>query len=201
MLIDAHPDAPSAPPRQYSFTDPVSITHLPNELLVVIFKHVYRYSRDYIYPTVSQFNGLNYGDDREYTREEIALSHAQQWPRRTNLRSRRIFPYAVAAVCPLWHAVLGTVPEFWTRLVINIDRNASSFSDVQSHLSWSQNLPLEVTVWRHDRDYGSDDPLERDRVALVTQLLSPHFHRFKRAHIEVTARWSKRVNRFLTSTS
>ncbi|KII95305.1 hypothetical protein PLICRDRAFT_86700 [Plicaturopsis crispa FD-325 SS-3] len=180
-----------------------SILFLPTELLAMIFEHVHfeyldtwmfisimamRHSpdedsdsedeepeppkpRELIYWTDEEFNDY-FPEGPEWSKENVDVG---AWD---------LFPYNLAAICPRWRSILSAVPKYWTRLVIDIGRDATPLPDVRSYLAWSEDLPLEVTVLRRD-GYEGTDALEATRVAAVTQLLAPHFHRFKTLEIRV----------------
>ncbi|KII84878.1 hypothetical protein PLICRDRAFT_57389 [Plicaturopsis crispa FD-325 SS-3] len=173
-----------------AFARRACIAHLPTEILLIIFKHVHSLTLAPLPPTVrhASIGGIHAYDD-EAIRRMLRGPRPPGLRRPEDLRSPSLFPYALADVCPRWHAVLGMVPEFWTRLVINVDDSPSAtpLSDVQSHLEWSKDLPLEVTVWRYDRDYeGGDAEGERIRVEAVNKLLVLHFPRLTAVRFDVS---------------
>ncbi|KAH7920051.1 hypothetical protein BV22DRAFT_828332 [Leucogyrophana mollusca] len=99
--------------------------------------------------------------------------------------SRSIFPYAVASVCSWWRDILSTVPEYWTRIIIIIDK-ASPIS-ASSCFEWSNNLPLDVVVTLggpYDISPRSTRS-EKAQVASAMNILHPHISRCKTIRFNV----------------
>ncbi|KII95296.1 hypothetical protein PLICRDRAFT_209751 [Plicaturopsis crispa FD-325 SS-3] len=163
------------------------ILFLPTELLSMIFKHVHFQHLDTFDFFMTLREGKNISRSEVYWTEEMLnkfYPEGPEWTKHDDIRARNIFPYNLAAVCPKFRAILSTVPQYWTRLVIDIGRDATPLSEVRSYLEWSKALPLEVTVLRRD-GYAGTDALEANRVAAVSRLLAPHFHRFKALEFRV----------------
>ena len=101
---------------------------------------------------------------------------SQSW--RNDPLSPTTFPYALASVCNLWQDVMSTVPQFWTRIVVFIDSNSFSLSNLPSHLEWSQDLPFQITVVnRSCSDAIHIDNGEKARVRQAIDALGPHLQR------------------------
>jgi hypothetical protein len=88
-----------------------------------------------------------------------------------------MFPYAIASTCTIWRDVMLSVPRFWRHLVILVDSPATPLSAIASHLSWSRDQPLDITITRR---WGSDNPvdgrLERSRIIAIMNILDSHLH-------------------------
>ncbi|KAH7924629.1 hypothetical protein BV22DRAFT_1066444 [Leucogyrophana mollusca] len=155
-------------PGQLVQTSPVALVprpvHLPAELLLMIFKFVY-----------ASLRATFLRKYRPWHERKV------KW-RREDLMSRSLFPFSVAAVSPAWRDISSLVPEFWTRVVIPVDR--ATVSIVQSYLQWSRNLPIEVYIVSPS---GIDPEEERARMQVIMMLLSPHIHRC--AAIRIQATW------------
>ncbi|KII95309.1 hypothetical protein PLICRDRAFT_34151 [Plicaturopsis crispa FD-325 SS-3] len=178
-----------------------SILFLPTELLVTIFEHVhFEYLDTSMFINIMAFKHSpdedSDSEDEEppkprepvyWTEEEFNnyFPEGPEWSKEYfDVGAWGLFPYNLAAICPRWRSILSAVPKYWTRLVIDIGRDVTPLSNVRSYLAWSEDLPLEVMVLRRD-GYECTDALEATRVAAVTQLLAPHFHRFKTLEIRV----------------
>ena len=57
-------------------------------------------------------------------------------------------PYAIASVCSFWRDVASLIPNFWTRMVIFLDLTRYQSAAIKSQLSWSRDLPLDITMSR-----------------------------------------------------
>ncbi|RDB19452.1 hypothetical protein Hypma_013617 [Hypsizygus marmoreus] len=182
---------------------PVSINSLPAELLLSIFTDVYMDSRvDGNGPhghkprTISNLawiNGpvVNTASDSEsemeeteensylWRRKSAATEYIGTWKKEHLYDPNTLFPYTLSFVCRRWRALAETVPAFWTRLVIYVDCQPTSLSDIQSQLDVTCDLPLEVTVRRRPDTYSAADPEEYLRCRHVIELLMPHVRRFR----------------------
>src|SRR6202043_3164808 len=97
-----------------------------------------------------------------------------------------LFPYAIAAVCSLWRDTMSMIPECWTRLVIFVDsRPAIPPSAILSHLSWSRDLPLNVTITRRYFNHPVDSRHERTQIMSMKTLIDPHMHRIQTLRFDV----------------
>jgi hypothetical protein len=67
--------------------------------------------------------------------------------------------------------------QFWTRIVIPVDSPIFSLSDIQSHLEWSRDLPIAVTITKRKAAFAERERDENRRVWNITMLLRPHAHR------------------------
>ena len=82
---------------------------------------------------------------------------------------------------------MGTVPKFWTRVVVHIDSPEFSLSFVRSQLESSKDLPIDVTVTRRAEDAFIDVPdEEKAHVRGIIDIVSPHIRRCKTIRYEVT---------------
>ncbi|KII95313.1 hypothetical protein PLICRDRAFT_34158 [Plicaturopsis crispa FD-325 SS-3] len=159
---------------------------LPTELLAEIFRWAYFDALETSTARIMYDLSDDVDDDASPPpkgSEPYRFNRKLDWEA-ANLRSWTVFPYSLAAVCPRWRAILSAVPEYWTRLVIDVGQHATPLSDVYSYLSWSEDLPIDVTILRREGCVGSD-PLERARVAAAVRLLVPHLQRMKTFDIEV----------------
>ena len=154
--------------RDVTRTTSAHIGSLPNELLLIIFKFVCMESRVCLMAPPNDF------------------PYETTWATDQNVLSPSLFPYAVASVCSRWRDILSTVPVFWTRIVILIDTNPTLSSAIQSYLTWTHDIPLDVIVMRMPGTFDEDDPDERVRVAAVMKLLGPHVHRCRSLQFDVT---------------
>ncbi|KAL0960004.1 hypothetical protein HGRIS_011656 [Hohenbuehelia grisea] len=135
---------PSRPTMQQQ----ASITDLPSELLLMIFKLVHS-----LVPPAGKhayFDGWLAKED---------------FPNLT-------FPYNLSSVCRTWQDVMSLVPEFWTRLVVYVDVPWQPAS-LQEQLKWSKNLPFELILTKKNPDDNLKHPLEQRRTqSSVTTLMS-----------------------------
>lgn len=150
------------PGRQSPYYVNNSISCLPTELLLVVFKYVYseslRECESPFCPTCPGRPGI-----KHYV-----------WPNAEDLTSEALFPYSLTYVCRKWRAIMSTIPAFWTRLVFFVDREPVTS---EPYLEWSRNLPIEVTVKRRVETSAERDVMEGRRVRTVMQLLRPHIGR------------------------
>jgi hypothetical protein len=137
------------------------VTSFPAEVLLIIFKLVYREERRH------RFN------------------HDAFWPSKQDNLSPSLFPYSVAAVCSYWREIMALVPEFWTRIVILVDQHATPLPAVECQLAWSRDLPLNVAVTRRMNTYTAEDNDESVRTHQIISRLLPHLHRFRNLSFEV----------------
>ncbi|KAG1785065.1 uncharacterized protein HD556DRAFT_1451091 [Suillus plorans] len=141
-------------------------TDLPTEILLRIFHLVYTENRSL---QLESFHSEHVCED--WTHEE-PLSPA-------------LFPFAIAAVCSRWCDVAATVPEFWTRMTVMVDKNPTDISAIRACLRWSRSLPLDITVTRSIIDHNTPDEVECQHAQNVRALLRPHLDHIRRLHISV----------------
>ncbi|KAG2340771.1 hypothetical protein BDR05DRAFT_488646 [Suillus weaverae] len=141
-------------------------TDLPTEILLRIFHLVY---------------AENISLQRESFYSDIVC---EDWTHEEPL-SPTLFPFAIAAVCSRWCDVAATVPEFWTRMTVTVDKNPTDISAIRACLRWSRSLPLDITVTRSVIDHDIPDEVEHQRAQNVRALLRPHLNRIRRLHISV----------------
>ena len=140
--------------------------NLPAELLLVIFKLVYKQQLETrpLWPAIeSSVRGP------DWIEKDIA--------------STSLFPYAIASVCSLWRDVMSLVPEFWTRVMVLVDSPSILPSAV---ISWSRDLPIELIVTRKDFEHSVDSQQERTQaVSILKTLINPHIHRIRKLCFKV----------------
>ncbi|KAL0954443.1 hypothetical protein HGRIS_003420 [Hohenbuehelia grisea] len=129
-----------------------SITDLPSELLLIIFKIVH-----------------SFVPSAERSR------HYYGW------RSKRRFitldfPYNLSSVSRTWQEVMSLEPEFWTRLIVYVDVQWQPAS-LQEQLEWSKNLPFELILTKKNPDDHLEHPLEQRHTYSSVATLMPHMHR------------------------
>lgn len=122
----------------------------------------------------------------------IPGAYVTTWSTHTDLRSRAIFPYSVANVSRSWRVISISVPKYWTRLVLLVDRrDPTPLDQVALQLELSANLPINVAVIRRadtnshvsagkgKAQVRSPALLEEDprHVRRVFELLRPHLSR------------------------
>ncbi|EDR06487.1 uncharacterized protein LACBIDRAFT_299915 [Laccaria bicolor S238N-H82] len=157
-----------------------TIASLPAELLLIIFKAVYITTRRCV--TIFDPHTLCEGPcDCELDSNEGTLT---EWNDHDHLTSLSVFPYALTSVCKQWYDLMLLVPEFWTRLVIFVDSQPTSTTDLRAQLSASR----DQVFWAHiiNRQDGiGEDFMERARVQAVVEALSPHLDRCERLTFNV----------------
>ncbi|KAG2140659.1 hypothetical protein DEU56DRAFT_900852 [Suillus clintonianus] len=144
----------------------VPVTELPTEILLRIFRLVYAENRS--------LQLESFHSDRVF----------EDWTHEEPL-SPSLFPFAIAAVCSRWCDVAATVPEFWTRMTVTVDKNPTDISAIRACLRWSCLLPLDITVTRSVIDNDTPDEVECQRAQSIRALLRPHLNRIRRLHISV----------------
>ncbi|KAG1811855.1 uncharacterized protein BJ212DRAFT_497036 [Suillus subaureus] len=141
-------------------------TDLPTEILLRIFHLVY---------------ADNISLQRESFYSDVVC---EDWTHEESL-SPALFPFAIAAVCSRWCDVVATVPEFWTRMTVTVDKNPTDVSAIRACLRWSRSLPLDITITRSVIDHDTPDEVECQRAQNIRALLRPHLNRIRRLHISV----------------
>ncbi|KAH7919182.1 hypothetical protein BV22DRAFT_1075579 [Leucogyrophana mollusca] len=156
---DAQLDRPQVSDRRIRPRSPIE--SIPFELFLEIFRLVYM----------------------QHRRKQLRCNQTE-WipvdPTRTS-----IFPYPVASVCSWWRDILSTVPEYWTRIIILIDK--PSPISASSCFEWSNNLPLDLVVTPQG-SYGmspQETVREKAQVASAMNLLRPHIPRCKTIRFNV----------------
>ncbi|KAH7930619.1 hypothetical protein BV22DRAFT_1191002 [Leucogyrophana mollusca] len=154
------------------------INALPPELLIIIFKIVfkkYRYADGFPW----HLGGLGIQE----------TPYRSRWDR-ADMLSPTLFPFSIASVCRYWQCLMSSVPIFWTRLVILVDSRHTPLSLVKSYLEWSKDLPIDVFVTRRRTDQDENDTREKARVDAVMQHLLHHLHRLRSLRFNVMRRSS-----------
>lgn len=162
-----------------------SITDLPQELLLIIFKFVYVFSRglheEEVIRSMIQAMRAEPMDTPSNTDQPSKISDYNDndpletiWCPWDDLRSPSLFPYALASVSNAWYALMLSVPQFWTRIVFLVDSNDFSLSSLHSHLAVSQDLLIDVTITRRDSDAFQGAQMEKLRLREIIDIVSPH---------------------------
>ncbi|KIJ60867.1 hypothetical protein HYDPIDRAFT_31913 [Hydnomerulius pinastri MD-312] len=101
--------------------------------------------------------------------------------------SPSLFPFNLAAVCSDWRSILSKIPEFWRRLVIVVDSNQKPVATFKTLLTWSQDLPLDISIFTTHDELESDTPhgdaTEASHVDTLMKHLVPELHRCTRIYI------------------
>ncbi|EDR08281.1 uncharacterized protein LACBIDRAFT_327388, partial [Laccaria bicolor S238N-H82] len=69
-----------------------------------------------------------------------------EWNDHDDLTSPSVFPYALASVCKQWYDLMLLVPEFWTRLVVFVDSQPTSTTDLRAQLSASRDRTKRLAL-------------------------------------------------------
>jgi hypothetical protein len=106
------------------------------------------------------------------------------------------FPlHAVSSVCRLWRDIAHNQPEYWSRLVIFIDKKFTPLSEVQKQIELSAHVPLDIFVVHRDLDTDDEDDgeygrekaeNENSRAEAVMKLLAPLIPRCRCFVFDVT---------------
>ena len=141
----ANPRLCALAPR--SLWESTPINALPVEILKIIFKMIHS-------DLLSQYNDVW----EEVSDDEIT--------------NPSLFPYSISAVCRQWDAILAPFEEFWTRIVVCIDKpDHLELLKLSLNRSKSSNLH-SISVIRSSQDKSVVDPLEKDKVHNVLRVLS-----------------------------
>ena len=171
-----------------------SITDLPSELLSIIFNFVYEdttvttanrlVERDII-PTWMRMEGS------EGFQQSVSALARPTIPEGPDLKSPTLFPYSLAAVCPVWRDILSFHPEFWTLVVLFIDSKPTSLVEASLFLKWSRRHHIEVFITRRGelRPTIYPDLHEQCHINAFLNILKPDLDRCRSLHID--ARSSK----------
>ncbi|PPR06758.1 hypothetical protein CVT24_013067 [Panaeolus cyanescens] len=123
-----------------------------------------------------------------------------QMPTEKDTDYRSMFPYNVAGVCKKWFKIVKPYPEFWDRLVLQLNGEVDGVDGVDlggfprgSGVTLDQVVPLACTRVKADVNMLSLYPASPDReagenqtVAAMIQLLNPHLKRCARVNLYVT---------------
>jgi len=139
------------------------------------------------------------------------------WDGRWLSDSLRIFPYNVAAVDPVWNAILLRHRKYWTRLprvVFNVDsKTPTHIDDARTLLRYLLGQPdpdpyhnyrnshchqFDVAIIRRFKE-NPDDVSEKERVKNLMDLLAPYMSCFRSIFIDVHASSSLPSNNLMTS--
>ncbi|EDR07828.1 uncharacterized protein LACBIDRAFT_327562 [Laccaria bicolor S238N-H82] len=153
------------------------IASLPVELLLIILKTVY-------IDTVMIFDPHTLCEGPCDCKLDWNEGTLTEWNDHDDLTSPSVFPYALASVCKQWYDLMLLVPEFLTRLVIFVDSQPTSTTDLRAQLSASRDRVFEAHITNRQDGIG-EDLMERARVQAVVEVLSPHFHRCDRLTFNV----------------
>ncbi|RDB22053.1 hypothetical protein Hypma_011146 [Hypsizygus marmoreus] len=168
------PDA-RPPDRQDTTDTEMTFDSLPNELVSIIFTHMYEmlgeeegFRKLFVEP------GMDEDCDRDVT-----------WKDENAVDPGYLFPKAIAAVCQRWREIVERLPILWTRIVAFVDSSPTPLSEVEAYLKLSRDLPLQVYVLtRPDHDL-EEDWGERTRCRDVIELLVPHIPRCQKIAFDV----------------
>lgn len=156
------------------------ISRLPVELLLTIFRIVYVDSFSPSYDNLFTHLVLC-----ESVGNCLSGPYETKWRERDDIISPILFPYALASVCTTWRDVMFLVPEFWTRIIILIDSELFSLSDIRLQLESSRNLSIDVTITKRSAIFEGREVDENRLVGNVTALLHPHLQRCETIHYDV----------------
>ncbi|KAF8965956.1 hypothetical protein BDZ97DRAFT_741420 [Flammula alnicola] len=163
-----------------------NITSLPPELLSIIFQFVHEIStapKDGVHDTIPDWmllNGAGYPDQIASIKADVNPQPIQ------GFRSPTLFPYALAAVCPLWSEVLSFHPHFWTMVILFIDSHFTPLIDAALLLGRSRDLPISVIITSRKqlRPKSHPDLHEKSHIGAFLSLLAPHLHRLRSFHVD-----------------
>jgi hypothetical protein len=151
-----------------------SISDLPVELMLTIFKLIYDDDRE----------ANNLADDFVEGGYPDQSLHASLCQIEDDLHNPTLFPMTIAFVCHHWRDILAKSPEYWNKVVFEVGRDPTPLLDA---FSWSNDQLLDVLVWNRIPDLtAAGKALENERVSAITQSLTPHFHRCCSIRYEVT---------------
>ncbi|KAF8157826.1 hypothetical protein B0H34DRAFT_797275 [Crassisporium funariophilum] len=111
-------------------------------------------------------------DDETADSSSRSTPSAVQWDD-SDLYSQALFPYALAAISPMWDGVLASYPVYWTRVLLLVDSRPTSLEDAQVYLERSKNLPIGIAICRREKTHPNDDAQEKALVASFMELLQP----------------------------
>ncbi|KAH9916032.1 uncharacterized protein B0H18DRAFT_1039357 [Fomitopsis serialis] len=146
-----------------------TIVDLPPDVLLIIFRYV---SKDAELPGDS--NGIH----------SRLAAFLDPWPSHHDRYLDHPFPESLASIRPLWRSIMSNISIFWTRLVIWIGRDPTPLSRIHQYLSWSQDRPLDIYVYRRF-DQSVQDPNEKARIDAIFELLLPHVKRWRTLHMHL----------------
>ncbi|KII95528.1 hypothetical protein PLICRDRAFT_219555 [Plicaturopsis crispa FD-325 SS-3] len=148
---------------------PTGIGHLPTELLCMIFKLVYRSSRE-----KENWEGVI-----------VEEEDVSKWPDDDDLNSPSIFPYAISTICRHWEAIMEDVPAYWTRLIIHVGPGETPVNNIVYQLWWSRQLPFSLTATRRKHTEDGSQALEKAQLDRIMDLLGRNLHRLISLHFNV----------------
>ncbi|RDB22052.1 hypothetical protein Hypma_011145 [Hypsizygus marmoreus] len=154
--------------------DKISLDSLPNELISVIFIHMYMISRK----QAELARGVYGSDEGEYSNQDMTWKDE-------DLLDPNLFPKGIVAVCRRWREIAERLPILWTRIVAFVDSSPTPLSEVQAYLTLSRDLPLQVYVLRRPDPDLEEDLGERPRCRDVIELLVPHIPRCQKIDFDV----------------
>jgi hypothetical protein len=94
-----------------------------------------------------------------------------------------LFPYCLSHVCSTWNNICLGIPQFWTRIFVDIGFNACSIFQLQRELKASQDSEIDIYISRRD-GFTANDPLEYCRIDTFIKILSAHTGRCRSIHVE-----------------
>jgi hypothetical protein len=157
---------------------------LPTEVLAQIFRLVFDMNtfEDYvdILDILTAMTDPNKDSERQ-TPVKRMRSEIQETD--TDMMHLSLFPYCISYVCSAWNEICLSIPEFWTRIFVDIGPNAGSILRLRRELKASRDKEVSVYVSRRD-GFTNIDPLEHRRMNAFMKVLSPHVGRCSMVHIE-----------------
>ena len=123
---------------------------------------------------------------------ETLQMESRVWNEEYHPFGRKIFPYALAEVCPDWKLILLQRPYYWTRVVLSVDSKcATPLEDAKETFRITAPRFLEVSIGHYNRPVDDDDPeLEKERMNAFIDLLLPNLLRCREISIAVHSRAS-----------
>lgn len=172
-------------PPDVTIAGAASITSLPVELLLAIFKRVFvqtRISNDQSALHIC-LSGSDDHLDRTCGCEDDPYETQWDIEETKDGFGSCIFPYNISLVCHQWQEVAQLVPSFWTRLIVPIDSNPPPLPRIKFELGLSHSLPLDIIVRR--RAAFDEEIDEKTYTREVMTLLAPHIWRCRTISFEV----------------
>jgi len=162
LLVRMYDIATLSPVGQHDQEGRLALTHnhtFPPDILILIFKQIH-YAHSW----------------RLYSHDCTTESFSED-----------VFPSTVASVCSSWKEAACSVPVFWTNINISVGRSPTPLSTIQSHVTYSDERPLDIRVrcCSHRSHELDIDTHEAERVHSVFGLLFPHIHRWRTLFIDL----------------
>jgi hypothetical protein len=149
----------------------------PVEVLERIFRHLHDLNRIEDSPQVA----LHY-----WAQAPEPAILIPKWPRfsETDMAHLSVFPYCIAYVCSTWNEICLKIPEFWTRIFVDVGPQASSVLQLRRQLEATKDSGISLQLYISRRDgFSTTDTLECRRIAAFLRVLDHHFPRCTFIHI------------------